>query len=326
MSCVVVPVAIGRLAGVTLMDWREAAVTCRSVEPDRDPIDAVNVVLPMARVVARPELLMVATLPAEDVHVPVLVISSVLPSLNIPKAVNCCNEPTGTEGLAGVTVMDRITADVTVNTVLPLIGPEVADIVALPALSVLANPVLSTVAVVVLDELHVGADIFWVPPSVNSPTAVNCVVFPTANDGAGGVSDIETRAAGSTVNVVVPVTAAEVALIVTLAALKVAATPVLSMETTLGSEDAQTTAAKICVLPSLKTPLATKSWVAPCGTDALSGVIKIEANVAEVTVRAADPAIAPMLALTVVVPLATVVASPFLSIEPTELFDEAHAT
>jgi hypothetical protein len=308
------------------MDWREAAVTCRSVEPDRDPIDAVSVVLPIARVVASPELLMVATLPAEDVQVPVSVISSVPPSLNIPEAVNCCNEPTGTEGLAGVTVMDRITADVTVNTVLPVTESEVADIAVLPAVRVLANPVLSTVALVVLDELHVAADIFWVLPSVKSPTAVNWVVFPRANDGADGLSDIETRAAGSTVNVVVPVTAAEVALIVTLAALKAAATPVLSMETILGSEDAQTTAAKICVLPSLKTPPATKSWVAPCGTDVLSGVIKIEVNVAEVTVRAADPAIAPMLALTVVVPLAAVVASPFLSIEPTELLDEAHAT
>ena len=47
---------------------------------------------------------------------------------------------------------------------------------------------------------------------------------------------------------------------------------------------------------------------------------------AEVTVRAADPAIAPTLALTVVVPLATVVARPVLSIEATELSDEAHAT
>jgi hypothetical protein len=308
------------------MDWREAAVTCRSAEPDTAPIDAVNVVLPMARVVARPELLMVATLPAEDAHVPLLVMSCVLPSLNVPLALNCCTEPTGTDRVAGVTVTDRITADVTVNTVLPVMEPEVADIAVLPAVRVLANPVLSTVALVVLDELHVAADIFWVLPSVKSPTAVNWVVFPRANDGADGLSDIETRAAGSTVNVVVPVTAPEVALIVTLAGPRVAATPVLSMETILEFEDAQTTAAKICVLPSLKTPLATKSWVAPCGTDALSGVIKIEVNVAEVTVRAADPAIAPMLALTVVVPLATVVASPFLSIEPTELFDEAHAT
>jgi len=98
------------------------------------------------------------------------------------------------------------------------------------------------------------------------------------------------------------------------------------METILEFEDVQVTAAKICVLPLLKTPLATKGWGSPCGTDAISGVIKIEVNVAGVTVREADPEIAPAPALTVVVPLAAVVAIPFLSIAATEMLDEAHTT
>jgi len=308
------------------MDWRDAAITCRSAEPDTDPIDAVIVVLPIVRVVARPELLMVATVPVEEVQVPLFVMSCVLASLKVPVAVNCCTEPMGSERLTGATVMDRITAEVTVTTVLPVMEPETADMVVVPVVRVVANPVLSTVAIAVLEEFHVAADIFWVLPSVNSPTALSCVVLPTAKDGVEGITDIETSAAGSTVNVVVPVTAAEVALSVTLPALRVVATPVLSTETTLPSEEAQVTETKIWVLPSLKSPLATKDCVSPCGTDALSGVIKIEVNVAAVTVRPVDPAIAPRLALMVAVPVTTVVAMPVLLIEATEVLEEVHVT
>jgi hypothetical protein len=308
------------------MDWRVTPVTCKSTEPDTDPIDAVIVVLPTVSVVARPELLMVATFPAEEVQMALLVMSWVLASLKVPLAVNCCREPTGSDRLTGATVMDRITAEVTVTTVLPVMEPETADMVVVPVVRVVANPVLSTVAIARSDEFHTASEMFWVLPSVNSPSAVNCAVFPMAKDGTEGLTDIETRAAGSTVNVVVPVTAAEVALSVTLPALRVVATPVLSTETTLTSEEAQVTETKIWVLPSLKSPLATKACVSPCGTDALSGVIKIEVNVAAVTVRPVDPAIAPRLALMVAAPVTTVVAMPLLLIEATEVLDEVHVT
>ena len=42
---------------------------------------------------------------AEEVHVTVLVISCVDPSLNEPLAANCCEEPGAMVGFAGVTVM-----------------------------------------------------------------------------------------------------------------------------------------------------------------------------------------------------------------------------
>ena len=71
------------------MDWRTAAVTCRLVEPKADPIDAVIVQLPATRVVASPELLMLATFPSEDIQVALFVMSWMLPSLNMPVAVNC---------------------------------------------------------------------------------------------------------------------------------------------------------------------------------------------------------------------------------------------
>ena len=115
------------------MDCRVAAVTWRTVEPDTAPIEATIVELPAVKVVARPELLTVATLPTDDVHVALLVMSCVLASEKVPLAVNCCVDATGTEGFAGITVIETTTAVVTVRTELPVMEPEVAEMVALPA-------------------------------------------------------------------------------------------------------------------------------------------------------------------------------------------------
>jgi len=142
------------------MDWRTATVTCRVVEPDTEAVEAMIVEFPVVKAVARPELLTVATLPAEDVHIALFVMSCMVPSLKVPVAVNCCTDPTGSEGLAGVTAIEAMTAEVTVNTVLPVMEAEAADMVTLPTARVLANPVLSTVAIVISDELHIAPDMF----------------------------------------------------------------------------------------------------------------------------------------------------------------------
>lgn len=169
----------------------------------------------------------------------------------MPVAVNCCTAPIGIEGFAGVTRIDTITASVTVSVVLPLIDPEVAVMVTVPAASVEAKPVLSTVATVESDEFHVTPDRVCVLPSVNEPVAVNWVLFPSANDGSAGVREIDTSAAGSTVKFVLPVTEPTVAEMVTVPAATVVAVPVPSMVATVGSEDAQVTLARVCELPSL---------------------------------------------------------------------------
>ena len=70
-------------------------------------------------------------------------------------AVNCLVFPTGTLGLAGVTVMEDKVAEVTVRVVVPEMLPELAVIVVVPAATAVAKPVLLTVATGVLDELQV---------------------------------------------------------------------------------------------------------------------------------------------------------------------------
>src|SRR6266849_9955361 len=57
---------------------------------------------PKEWVVARPAESIVTMLLSDELHLTVLVRSWVLPSLNVPVAVNCC-EPSATLGLAGVT-------------------------------------------------------------------------------------------------------------------------------------------------------------------------------------------------------------------------------
>lgn len=75
------PRAMVGIAGVTAMDTRAAGVTVKVVEPLIAPEVAVTVVLPKATLLARPWLLMVATLVFAVVQATEFVRTSVLPSL-----------------------------------------------------------------------------------------------------------------------------------------------------------------------------------------------------------------------------------------------------
>jgi hypothetical protein len=63
--------------------------------------------------------------------------------------------PAGILGLAGVTDMEERVAEVAVRVVLPEIIPELAVMVALPAATAVARPLLLTIATAVFDELQV---------------------------------------------------------------------------------------------------------------------------------------------------------------------------
>ena len=90
-----------------------------------------------------------------------------LPSVNVPVAVNCWASPSGTDGIAGVTAIETRAACVTLQFVDPTIEPEVALIVVEPTALLLACPDAPIVATVVLDELHsTEADRSCVLPSV----------------------------------------------------------------------------------------------------------------------------------------------------------------
>ena len=61
-------------------------------------------------------------------------------------AVNCCCLPAAIDGLAGVTAIETRVAAVTVKLVVPLMESEVALMVAVPAATAVAPPLLLMVA------------------------------------------------------------------------------------------------------------------------------------------------------------------------------------
>src|SRR5579859_7717637 len=118
-------------AGVMVMDARFAAFTASVAVPATRPMVAVMLVLPIFKPVAKPLTVIEATPPAEDFQVTTPVTSCTVLSENVPVAVNCCEIPNGIFGLAGVTAIELIVAEVTVSMVDPVIPFEVADIVLL---------------------------------------------------------------------------------------------------------------------------------------------------------------------------------------------------
>ena len=224
-----------------LMETKCAVETVRPVEPLVEPKVAVTVVLPEATLVASPWPLIMATAGLEELQTTDAEISSVLLSLNEPVAVNCLFVPTTIVELAGVTAMETRLAPVTVSDAVPLTEAEVAVIVVVPVPMVVANPVASTVATELEEDVQVTDGKSWVLPSSKLPTALNCSAVPSAMDGFAGLTEIEIRCAGTTVTTVLSVNEPTVAVIVAEPAARVVTSPVLSTVATVGDDEVQVT-------------------------------------------------------------------------------------
>jgi hypothetical protein len=212
----VVPGAIEAVTGVTPIDTNVAAVAVSVAEPLTEPNVAVIVAVPGSTLVASPIVEeMVATVGALELHCTLPVMSWVLPSLNVPVAVNCCVTPSGSVGIAGVTAIETRVADVTVTFAEPLIEAEVAVTPVPPIATLLAAPRLLTVAMLEFALLQVAVAVrSRVLPSLYVPVAANCRVVPKANDGLAGVTAIETSMGWPTVSVAAPVMDPELAVMV----------------------------------------------------------------------------------------------------------------
>jgi hypothetical protein len=244
---------------------------------------------PAATAVARPPLLTVAVAVLDEVQVACEVISWVVESEYVPVAVNCWVAPTAMLAGVGDTVIEvNVAAAVTVRVVCPEIVPEVALMVEVPAALVVARPLLTIVAAVVLDELQVTCVVIaWVVESEYVPVAVNCWVAPTALLGLAGVTAIEVKVtAAVTVRVVCPEIVPEVALMVEVPAALAVASPLLTMVAAVVLDELQVTCVVISrVVPSEYVPEAVNCWVAPAALLGLAGATAIEVKVAAVTVR-----------------------------------------
>ena len=100
--CRIVP--LGRLAlmGVTVSERATAELTFKGALPINPWYVPVMLVSPVFLAVARPLLLMLATLVSLLVHTVLLVTSRLPPLLKIAVALNCCVVPAGAEADAGL--------------------------------------------------------------------------------------------------------------------------------------------------------------------------------------------------------------------------------
>ena len=136
--------------------------------------DAVIWVLPAVNKLAKPVLLMVATLVVPLVHCTKLLKSWVEPSEKVPVALNCCVPvESATVGLDGVTAI--LVRSVLATSRDPVLEPSscLAVIVVVPAATAVAFPVLSMVATLGADDVQVAVDVMsFVSPFTVVPDAV----------------------------------------------------------------------------------------------------------------------------------------------------------
>jgi len=198
-----VPVAVncpeacrGRLGLAGVMDTEDkvAEVTVRVVLPETFPRRAVMVMAPEASDAARPLPLTVASDRLDEVQVTSGVISWLVPSEYMPRAVNCWSNSAGTLGLAGVTIIEDRVAGVTVRVVFPEPLPKVAVTVTVPDARAVARALLLLiVATDGFDEVQpTSGVILRMVPSEYVPMAENFWVDPT---GMEGFTDMEVKVA-----------------------------------------------------------------------------------------------------------------------------------
>jgi hypothetical protein len=142
VNCWVVPFGIDWLIGVTVTETSAAGVTLREVVPLTDPDVAIIVADPTAAPLARPVAFTVATPVLEDVQLTEDVRSLVLPSVNVPVALNCSVVPRAIAGLAGLTARDASLGGDTVSAAVPIVEFMVAVMVAVPSATLVARPLL----------------------------------------------------------------------------------------------------------------------------------------------------------------------------------------
>jgi hypothetical protein len=316
VNCCVAPrMAVG-VCGFIAIETSATGFATNVADPPTEPELVLIIVVPAPRALANPAVpavsLMEATVAAVELQCPLCVRSCVVPSENVPIAVNCCVVPLAIVAVGGIMAIETSVAVVTVSMVEPFNDPDVAEIVAVPCPTLVANPeaLIVTVAGVSEDQLAVFVS-SSILPSVYVPVAVNCWIVPGASEGVDGVMAIETSDAAVTVNAVDPLTEPEVAEMVAPPCTTLTANPALLIVAVAGAFDDQVAVlVRFWVLASVNVPVAVNCCVAPDGSVGIAGVTTIETKTAGVTVTVVEPLIVPEVAVIVVLPTATPLAVP----------------
>jgi hypothetical protein len=194
---------------------------------------------------------------ADELQSTTEVMFCILPSVNVPVAVNCCVAPRMMDGVCGLIAIDASVTGFTVSVAHPLTELALISIVVVPAASVLAKPAVLGVSLIVatLAPLELQCAL-WVRicvlPSENVPVAVNACVVPGAIAAVDGAIAIETSVALVTVNRVEPLIEPEVAEMLAVPWATLVAKPALLIVAVAGAaEDHVAVLVRFCVLPSV---------------------------------------------------------------------------
>jgi hypothetical protein len=157
-------------------------------------------VVPVPCAVAKPPLLIVATLVLDELQVTASVMFTVDPSSNVPVAVNCLVWSELIEAFVGLIAIERKLATVMVALVDPLMLADVAVTLTLPGAIPVTKPLPDTVATALSSDDQLTEPVmFLVLPSLYVPVAVICFVLSTEIDGVTGVT-VMLLSVGSTKN------------------------------------------------------------------------------------------------------------------------------
>ena len=168
--------AIDKLGAVMVIDFNTAGVTANVNVFEVTPLEAaVMLEVPVATAVANPVVVIVAKDGVAEFHTAVFVRFCVVPSVNVPVAVNWSVSPFAIDALGAVIAIDCRVAGVTVKVSVFEVTPlELAVITDVPGLTAVARPVALIVATPGVAEFHVAVLVrFCVVLSLNVPVAVN---------------------------------------------------------------------------------------------------------------------------------------------------------
>lgn len=257
VNCCVPPTFTVGFAGVIAIDVSVPVPTVSAFVPFTPAEVAETVTLPLFLPNAKPDDRTCAILGLDDFQLKPGKFADVLPSLNVPVAVNLIDVLLAILGLLGVMVIETRCAVETVKPVEPFTDPTEAMIVLVPVVRLVASPWLLIVAAAGFEEAHkADAVMSCVLLSLKVPVAVNCLVVATAMLEFAGVTAIAIKVAPVMVRLALPVTDPEVAEIVACPAANALTRPEESTEAVLVAEDDQVTEVSNSVLPSSKVPVA----------------------------------------------------------------------
>jgi hypothetical protein len=249
----------------------------------------------------------VATLELLELQRTTVVMSWFVESLNTPVAVKLRCHPMGIVELNGVTVIDVMTALLTLNGTELETDPSVAVTVTRPGANPRACAPEVKLSTDVFDDDQVTSKLtLCVLPSVKVPVAIKPTLVPWAMFPLPGCIEIELRLLVSTVTEVLALADSNVADMVAVPTFFAVTRPLTVIGAMPGEDELHaTTPVTSCLVLSEKVAVALNCWLTSSARVGFMGKMLSEVAVAEVTVRDAVAEIDPDEAVIVTLPAET---------------------